>query len=140
MVQLFPYARMNFIWDSTIRLWLNKLAENSTHTFTYGKIGPRYNLIIMCSWDRPPTQKGLKFHAIGLRGFGPASRCKPNLSVRCWSSAQNPNEWESTRFLSQCIPPISHQLTRFVHMAREWFGNVSNFIVDQCMLGSISLR
>jgi hypothetical protein len=45
-------------------------------TFTYGKIDPCYNLIIMCNWGRPPTQKRLKYHAIGLKGIGPASRCK----------------------------------------------------------------
>jgi hypothetical protein len=39
--------------------------------FTYGKIGPRYNLILMCSRGRPPTQKRLKFCAIGLKGNWP---------------------------------------------------------------------
>ena len=35
--------------------------------FTYGKIGPRYNLILMGSLGWPPTQKGLKFCAIGFK-------------------------------------------------------------------------
>jgi hypothetical protein len=33
----------------------------------------------MCSWGRPPTQKGLKFHAIGLKENWVASRCKAAL-------------------------------------------------------------
>jgi hypothetical protein len=41
----------------------------------------------MCSWGRHPTQKRLKFHAIGLRGFGLASRCKAALTTnrQSWS-------------------------------------------------------
>jgi hypothetical protein len=39
--------------------------------FTCEKIGPRYNLIVMCSWGWPPTQKELKFHAINLKGNWP---------------------------------------------------------------------
>jgi len=39
--------------------------------FTYGKNDPRYNLIVTCSQGQPPTQKGLKFYAIGLKGSWP---------------------------------------------------------------------
>ena len=52
----------------------------SHKAFTYGKIGPHLkHLIVMCSGGRPPTQKRSKFHAIGLKGMGPASRCKAAL-------------------------------------------------------------
>jgi hypothetical protein len=86
-----------------------------------GKIGPRYNLIIMCSWGRPPTQNGLKFHAIGLRGIGPASRCNisgPKLKTTKQSAWNNVIAKTSRMSISK--PPFTRVDERFKDFECLW--------------------
>jgi hypothetical protein len=57
--------------------------------FTYGKIGPRYNhLIIMCSWGRPPTQKKVEISCNRPQGelARPLGVKRPLVGFSSWCS------------------------------------------------------
>jgi hypothetical protein len=83
--------------------------------FTYGKFGPRYNIIVMCNWAQSPTQKGWNFMWSASRGIGAASNLGAQLDSQLrfttWSQHCNcyelkpPNHKSDKKILSP--PPSS---------------------------------